>query len=63
MTAASIGSRASHSTTPTICGREAPSPSICSRNFSGTFCTAASVMPMTMGAAITAWASTIAAGV
>ena len=58
-----MGSRASRSTTPTICVREAPSPRSWSRNFSGTFCTAASVMPMTIGAAITAWASTMAAGV
>ena len=63
ITAASIGSRASRSSTQTICAREAPSPSICRRNARGTCCTAASVRPVTIGAAITDWASTIAAGV
>ena len=58
-----MGNRASRSTTRTICRREAPSPNNWSRNFSGTFCTAARVMPITIGAAITAWASTSAAGV
>ena len=63
MTAASTGNRASFSTHHTICGREAPRPRSWSRNAGGTFCTAASVMPVTIGAAITACASTIAVGV
>src|SRR5581483_12038924 len=63
ITATSMGSRASRRTTATICVREAPRASICNRNFSGTFWTAASVMPITIGVAMTAWASTMAPGV
>ena len=63
ITAASIGSRASLSNTHSICACEAPSPSICSRNASGTCCTAARESPVTIGAAITNWPATIADGV
>ena len=63
MTAASIGSRASRSTIHTICSREAPSASSCRRKSRGTCPTAASVMPVTIGEAMTACAMTIAAGV
>jgi hypothetical protein len=63
ITAASIGRRASLSSTQSIWAREAPRPSICSRKVSGTCCTAARVSPVTMGAAITNWPVTIADGV
>src|SRR2546422_259923 len=63
MTAASMGRRASCSTIHTIWAREAPSARSWSRNSRGTCWTAASVIPVTMGEAITAWAITMAAGV
>ncbi len=58
-----MGSRASLSSVQTIWACEAPRPSIWSRNRSGTCWMAASVSPVTMGAAMMNWASTMAAGV
>jgi hypothetical protein len=63
MTAASMGKRASFKSVHTIWGREAPRARSCRRNLSGICWTAASVSPMTMGAAITSWAMIIAVGV
>ena len=63
MTAASMGSRASLISVHTSWAREAPRARSCRRKRSGTCWMAASVRPVTMGAAMTSWARIMAVGV
>jgi len=63
MTAARSGSRASLSSSHTICGREAPRARICRRSPGGRCCRAARLMPAMMGEAMMAWARIMAEGV
>ena len=63
MTAARSGSRASRISSHSICHRVAPRARICRRSLGLRDPMAASVIPVTIGAAITVWAITMAVGV